>query len=68
MKLTLNSIWSFYTAKDGSAFDAAAAALKERFSQLAQRQSAREAVMAEYPALLRAFTIRQGGVLGKRLG
>lgn len=118
---TLNGIWSFYTAKDESAFDAATVALKERFSQLekvlgdgpyfggehfslvdaafapafryfdvfdlvsgvdlfaevpkarawrqalARRQSVRDAVTAQYPALLRAFVIRQEGVLGKRL-
>jgi len=35
---------------------------------LAQRRTVKEAVAAEYPALLREFVIRQGGVLGKRLG
>lgn len=119
---TLNSIWNFYTAKDMPAYDSAAAALKERFSQLekvlgdgpyfggdrfslvdgafgpvfryfdvfdavsgvdlfselprtsawrrtlSERQSVKEAVAADYPALLRAFVIRQGGVLGRRLG
>ncbi len=34
---------------------------------LAQRPSVREAVSADYPTLLRAFVIRQGGILGKRL-
>jgi len=119
---TLNAIWNFYTAKDVQAYDAAAAVLKERFSQLekvlgdgpwfggtsfslvdaafapvfryfdvfdsvsgidlfsdtprtrawrkalAHRPSAQEAVSADYPALLRDFVIRQGGVLGRRLG
>jgi len=35
---------------------------------LAQRRTVKDAVTAEYPALLREFVIRQGGVLGKRLG
>lgn len=119
---TLNSIWSFYTAKDVPAYDSATAALKERFSQLekalgdgpyfggarfslvdaafgpvfryfdvfdavggvdlfsdlprtrawrralAERQTVKDAVAANYPDLLRAFVIRQGGVLGRRLG
>ena len=34
---------------------------------LAQRPSVREAVSADYPTLLRAFVIRQGGILGNRL-
>lgn len=119
---TLNAIWTFYTAKDDAAYDAAARALQERFSQvervlgegpyfsgtqfglvdaafapafryfdvfdpvsgvdmfadapktrawrqvLAQRRSVQEAVVENYPALLREFVIRQGGVLGRRLG
>ncbi|HYD96311.1 MAG TPA: glutathione S-transferase family protein [Noviherbaspirillum sp.] len=117
----LNGIWSFYTAKDETAYAAAAQTLKERFAQLeqalgsgpyfggadfglvdaafapafryfevfggasgvdlfsdapktrawrdalARRASVREAVSADYPALLRAFVIGQGGVLGRRL-
>jgi glutathione S-transferase len=119
---TLNAIWTFYTAKDAQAYDAAAEILKERFSQLekvlgdgpwfagtsfslvdaafapvfryfdvfdpvsgvdffsdmprtrawreamARRPTVREAVSPDYPALLRDFVIRQGGVLGRRLG
>jgi glutathione S-transferase len=34
---------------------------------LARRQSVKEAVVAEYPTLLREFVIGQGGVLGRRL-
>lgn len=34
---------------------------------LAQRQSVKDAVADNYPALLREFVIRQGGVLGRRL-
>jgi glutathione S-transferase len=119
---TLNAIWTFYTARDDAAYDAAAIVLKERFSQvekalgdgpyfggaqfslvdaafapvfryfdvfdplsgvdffeaapktrawrnaLALRQSAREAVSDDYPALLTDFVVRQGGVLGRQLG
>jgi len=119
---TLNGIWTLYTAKDAAAYASAAAALKERFSQLekvlgdgpyfggaqfslvdaafgpvfryfdvfdavsgvdvfaetpkvrrwrqelARRPSVKEAVAADYPALLREFVIRQDGVLGRRLG
>jgi len=35
---------------------------------LSQRKTVKDAVTAEYPALLREFVVRQGGVLGKRLG
>lgn len=118
---TLNAVWSFYTAKDAPAYEAATRVLKERFAQLekvlaegpyfdgerfslvdaafapafryfevfdqasgvdlfvdlpktqawrhalARRLSVKEAVAPEYPALLREFVVRQGGVLGARL-
>lgn len=118
---TLNAVWTFYTARDEAAYQAAAKGLQERFAQmervlgegpyfggarfglvdaafapvfryfdvfdrvsgvdmlaaaprtrawraaLAQRDSVRAAAPAAYPALLRAFVMRQGGVLGARL-
>lgn len=51
---------------DAGLFDAAPKVRAWR-DALAQRPSVRDAVSAEYPALLRDFVIGQGGVLGTRL-
>lgn len=63
-------VFRYFDVFDGpSGVDPLAGAPKTRAwrQTLAQRPSVREAISAEYPALLREFVIRQGGVLGRRL-